>query len=101
MIEPTKFALFVAVAWALILAPGPDMLYVITRALAYGHRAGVVSAIGVICGILVHTTAAAFGLSLILQTSAFAFRLVKYVGAAYLMYLGLKTWRRNVRSISK
>src|SRR5262249_13078771 len=84
-IGPTKFALFVAVAWALILAPGSDMLYVITRGIAYGHRAGIVSAIGVICAILVHTTAAAFGLTLILQTSAFAFRLVKYVGAVYFL----------------
>jgi threonine/homoserine/homoserine lactone efflux protein len=93
MIEPTKFALFAAVAWALIIAPGPDMLYVITRGMAHGRRAGMLSAVGVICGILVHTTAAAFGLTLILQTSAFAFLAVKYVGAAYLMYLGVKAWR--------
>ena len=93
MIEPTKFALFIAVAWALIIAPGPDMLYVITRGMAYGPRAVMLSAVGVICGILVHTTAAAFGLTLILQTSAFAFLVIKYVGAAYLMYLGVKAWR--------
>jgi threonine/homoserine/homoserine lactone efflux protein len=93
MIEPTKFALFAAIAWALIIAPGPDMLYVITRGMAHGPRAGMLSAVGVICGILVHTTAAAFGLTLILQTSAFAFLAVKYVGAAYLMYLGVKAWR--------
>ncbi len=93
MIEPTKFALFVGVAWALIIAPGPDMLYVITRGMAHGPRAGILSAVGVICGILVHTTAAAFGLTLILQTSAFAFLVVKYVGAAYLIYLGVKAWR--------
>jgi len=93
MIEPTKFALFVGVAWALIIAPGPDMLYVITRGMAHGPKAGILSAVGVICGILVHTTAAAFGLTLILQTSAFAFLAVKYVGAAYLMYLGVKAWQ--------
>ena len=93
MIEPTKFALFVGVAWALIIAPGPDMLYVITRGMAHGPRVGILSAVGVISGILVHTTAAAFGLTLILQTSAFAFLAVKYVGAAYLIYLGVKAWR--------
>ena len=93
MIDPAKFALFIAVSWALILSPGPDMIYVITRGMAHGRRAGVLSAIGVVCGILVHTTAAALGLTLILQTSAFAFLFVKFVGAAYLLYLGVKSWR--------
>ena len=93
MIEPTRFLLFIGVSWALILAPGPDMLYVITRGIAHGRRAGILSAIGVVCGILVHTTAAALGLTLILQTSALAFLLVKYIGAAYLIYLGIKSWR--------
>lgn len=93
MFEPAKFALFVGVSWALIISPGPDMIYVITRGMAHGRRAGIVSAIGVVCGILVHTTAAAFGLTLILQTSAFAFLFVKFAGAIYLVYLGLKAWR--------
>ena len=93
MIDPAKFALFIGVSWALILAPGPDMIYVITRGMAHGRRAGILSAIGVVCGILVHTTAAALGLTLILQTSAFAFLFVKFAGAVYLVYLGLKAWR--------
>lgn len=93
MIEPAKFLLFIGVSWALILAPGPDMLYVITRGIAHGRRAGILSAVGVVCGILVHTTAAALGLTLILQTSAFAFLFVKLFGAAYLIYLGIKAWR--------
>lgn len=92
MIESTKFALFITVAWALIIAPGPDMLYVITRGMTHGRRAGILSAIGVICGILVHTTAAALGLTLIFQTSTFAFLIVKYLGAIYLIYLGIKAW---------
>ena len=92
MIEPAKFALFIGVSWALILAPGPDMIYVITRGMAHGRRAGLLSAVGVVCGILVHTTAAAFGLTLILQTSALAFLFVKFAGAAYLIYLGIKAW---------
>ena len=95
MIEPTKFLLFVGVAWALIIAPGPDMLYVITRGVTQGRKAGILSAIGVICGTLVHTTAAAFGLTLILQTSALAFMLIKYLGAIYLIYLGIKAWREK------
>ncbi|NOH03782.1 MAG: LysE family translocator [Chloroflexi bacterium] len=93
MIEPAKFVLFAGVSWALIIAPGPDMLYVITRGMAHGRRAGIVSAIGVICGILVHTMAAAFGMTLIFQTSASAFLMVKYLGAIYLIYLGIKAWQ--------
>ena len=92
MIEPAKFALFIGVSWALILTPGPDMIYVITRGMVHGRRAGLLSAVGVVCGILVHTTAAAFGLTLILQTSALAFLFVKFAGAAYLIYLGIKAW---------
>ncbi|HSO11729.1 MAG TPA: LysE family translocator [Anaerolineales bacterium] len=93
MIEPAKFALFVGVSWILILAPGPDMLYVITRGMAHGRRAGIVSALGVVCGILVHTTAAAFGLTLLLKASTPAFLTVKYLGAAYLIHLGFKAWQ--------
>jgi threonine/homoserine/homoserine lactone efflux protein len=93
VIEPAKFTLFITVSWALILAPGPDMLYVITRGMTHGRRAGILSAIGVLCGILVHTTMAAFGLTLIFQTSAFAFLIVKYLGASYLIYLGIKSWK--------
>ena len=95
MIDPTRFILFVGVSWALILAPGPDMYYVITRGVTHGRKAGVLSALGVICGILVHTTAASFGLTLILQTSAMAFLIVKYLGAIYLVYLGIKAWREK------
>ena len=93
MIDPTKFALFIGVSWALIIAPGPDMLYVISRGVVHGRRAGMLSAVGVVCGILVHTTAAALGLTLILRTSALAFLLVKWIGAAYLLYLGFRAWR--------
>ena len=93
MLDPAKFILFIGVSWALIITPGPDMLYVITRGMAHGRRAGILSAFGVIGGILVHTTAAAFGLTLILQTSAFAFLIVKYLGAMYLLFLGIKAWR--------
>lgn len=95
MIDPAKFALFITVSWALIIAPGSDMLYVITRGMTHGRRAGMLSALGVICGILVHTTAAALGLTLIFQTSGMAFLVVKYLGAAYLIYLGIKSWQEK------
>lgn len=93
MLDPSTLALFIGVSWALILSPGPDMIYVITRGMTYGRRAGILSAIGVVCGILVHTTAAALGITLILQTSALAFLFVKLIGAAYLLYLGIQAWR--------
>ncbi len=89
--DMTNFAIFFAASWVLILTPGPDMLYVITRGVSHGPRAGVISAIGVTLGILVHTLFAAFGLAMILRTSAMAFLVVKYAGAAYLIYLGIKS----------
>lgn len=95
MIGPAKFFLFLTVSWALIIAPGPDMLYVITRGMTQGRRAGMLSAVGVICGILIHTIAATLGLTLIFQTSALAFLIVKYLGAIYLIYLGIKSWREK------
>jgi len=89
--------LFLVASWALILTPGPDMIYVLTRGLAQGRRAGLLSAAGVTAGLLVHTLLAAFGLGVILQTSAPAFMAVKYLGAAYLIYLGFKTLRSPSR----
>jgi threonine/homoserine/homoserine lactone efflux protein len=86
----SNFTLFWAASWILIITPGPDMIYVITRGISQGRKAGVISAIGVTLGILVHTVFAAFGLAIILRTSALAFLAVKYVGAGYLVYLGVQ-----------
>jgi threonine/homoserine/homoserine lactone efflux protein len=93
MFDSTQFGLFILASWALIIAPGPDMLYVITRGIAHGPRAGILSATGVICGILVHTLIAALGLALILQASTVAFLVVKFAGVLYLLYLGIKSLR--------
>jgi threonine/homoserine/homoserine lactone efflux protein len=93
MFDLPSLTLFFAASWVLILTPGPDTLYVLTRAIAQGKQAGVISALGVTLGIVIHTLAAAFGLALVLQTSALAFLIVKYVGALYLLYLGIKTLR--------
>ena len=72
------------------LTPGQDTLYIVGRSVAQGRRAGVLSVLGIVSGSVVHTLAAAFGLSAILATSAQAFLIVKIAGAAYLTYLGLR-----------
>lgn len=84
-------ALFLLAAFGLLIAPGPAVLYVVTRSVEQGRRAGLASMAGVEMASLVHTTAAALGLSALLLTSALAFSIVKYLGAAYLIYLGLRT----------
>ena len=89
--EWSNFALFFAASWVLIITPGPDMIYVITRGISQGRKAGMISAIGVTLGILVHTIFAACGLAIILRTSAMAFFAVKFAGAGYLIYIGVKT----------
>jgi threonine/homoserine/homoserine lactone efflux protein len=77
---------------ALNLTPGPDMLYVLGRSVGQGRRAGVVSALGIGAGILVHMTAVALGLSAVLREVPAAYEAIRYAGAAYLLYLGVRTW---------
>ena len=89
--EWSNVALFFTASWMLIITPGPDMIYVITRGISQGRKAGMISAVGVTLGILVHTIFAAFGLAIILRTSALAFLAVKFAGAGYLIFLGVKT----------
>jgi threonine/homoserine/homoserine lactone efflux protein len=91
MIDLTTLLLFSAASILLAITPGPDMLYIATRSLSQGRSAGIVSALGVHTGVLVHTLAAAFGLSALIAASAMAFSVVKYAGAAYLVYLGIRT----------
>jgi threonine/homoserine/homoserine lactone efflux protein len=86
-----NIALFVAAALAVIVAPGPDNIYVLTRGATQGREVALASAWGMCSGLLFHTTLAAVGLSAILARSAVAFSVVKYAGAAYLIYLGLRT----------
>lgn len=90
MFDSTRFFLFLTAAALLAVAPGPGMLYVLARALAGGKREGILSALGTFLGGLVHVFAAALGVSIILARSAIAFATVKYVGAAYLGFLGVR-----------
>ncbi|WP_201587131.1 LysE family translocator [Psychrobacter jeotgali] len=81
---------FIVAAMLLNLTPGTDSMYIITRSISQGQKAGVYSVLGIVSGILVHTLLAALGLSIILANSPLAFMIVKYIGAAYLCYLGFK-----------
>ncbi len=91
MFEWTRLATFIVAAGLLIVAPGPAVLYVVARSVDQGKLAGIVSVLGIALGALVHSLAAAVGITAVLAASALAFTTVKYLGAAYLIYLGLTT----------
>ncbi len=91
MPEWGTLGLFVLAATAMVVTPGPSVLYVVARSIDQGRGAGFASAIGIQAGTLIHVGAAVIGLSAILASSATAFMVVKYLGAAYLIYLGLRT----------
>ena len=85
--------LFLSTALALNIAPGPDLLYILTKTVANGKRVGIASALGVCTGALFHVAAASLGLSAILVSSALAFTIVKYIGVIYLLYLAYQSFR--------
>ncbi|MBE9216626.1 LysE family translocator [Plectonema cf. radiosum LEGE 06105] len=91
MLNIGNLSFFLIASIVLIITPGQDMLYVIARSIGQGRIAGIASAFGVCSGVLVHTLAAAIGLSALLMTSAIAYNIIKYAGAAYLIYLGVRT----------
>ena len=91
MLQETNLPLFLTALLALIVIPGPDNIYMLTCGIAQGRKATLVSTRGVCSGLMVHTTLAAIGLSALLERSTVAFSAVKYAGAAYLIYLGVRT----------
>jgi RhtB (resistance to homoserine/threonine) family protein len=90
MPDMPQLLLFIAAGWLLNLTPGPDVLYIVTNALKSGVRAGMVAALGIVSGCFVHVFAAAIGVSALLATSAAAFTVLKWVGAAYLLWMGVR-----------
>ncbi len=90
MPDASTFILFVAAALALLLVPGPAVIYVVARSMEGGRLTGLVSVLGVELGTLLHVVFAAAGLSAIVASSAAAFSIVKWLGAAYLVWLGLR-----------
>ena len=91
MPNTATFIRFGAAALILLLIPGPSVLYIVARSMAQGRRAGLVSVMGTCTGAMVHVTAATLGLSALVVASATAFSAIKWLGAAYLIYLGLRT----------
>ncbi|MDA8457433.1 LysE family translocator [Acidovorax sp. GBBC 3334] len=85
--------LFIAAGWLLNLTPGPDVFYIVTHALRSGARAGIVAGLGITAGCFVHVAAAALGVGALLATSATAFTVLKWVGAAYLLWMGVRMLR--------
>ncbi|AXH15057.1 threonine transporter RhtB [Malaciobacter mytili LMG 24559] len=97
MLELSSIYLFIATSFILCLVPGPDNIYVLTQGMTKSKKAAFVTTLGLTSGITIHTTAAAFGISVIFQTSEIAFNLVKFAGAAYLLYIAYQAFKyRNV-----
>ena len=92
MPDLTLWGLFVVASLVLLLTPGPAVLYIVARSVQQGRTAGLVSVIGIHLGTIVHITAAAVGLSALLASSALAFAIVKYLGAAYLIWMGIRAF---------
>jgi threonine/homoserine/homoserine lactone efflux protein len=88
--DPSHLLLFVGAALLLLIVPGPSVLYVVTQSVSHGRRAGIASVAGITTGTLVHIAAATVGLSALLASSAVAFDVVKYLGAAYLIVVGVR-----------
>jgi threonine/homoserine/homoserine lactone efflux protein len=100
MIDPTAYLLFLGASLVLLLTPGPAVLYIVARSVEQGRMGGLVSVAGVGLGNLAHVIAAAIGVSAIIAASALAFSVLKYLGAAYLIWLGIKTLRAPVAPLT-
>lgn len=92
---------FILVVLVLFLIPGPAVLLTISQTVKGGRKAGIITGVGIAVGDLIHTLAAVLGLSAILMTSALAFELVKYLGAAYLIFIGIKTLLEKSKKLDK
>ena len=91
MQNSSYWLLFLSAAFAINISPGPDIIYIVSKTITQGRKIGFASSLGVCVGAFVYVVATALGLSAILETSLIAFSIVKYAGAAYLVYLGIKS----------
>src|SRR6187200_480905 len=93
--EMPDIALFIIAATLLAIAPGPDVIYVLTRGVAQGPRAGIAAALGFATGCIFHTVLAAVGVAALIRSSELAFDIVRYAGAAYLVWIGIQALRHR------
>src|SRR6266568_3371080 len=93
----SNLLLFATIIVVLALTPGPDVIYITTRGIAQGRTAALLSTVGICIGYLVYTMLAALGLSALLQSSVIAFDIVRYAGAIYLVYLGIRALMSKYR----
>lgn len=91
--DMSYWLMFLTVTLALNVSPGPDVIFVLTKTISHGRKAGFVASVGACCGAMVHVFAAALGLSAILVSSAYAFTVVKIIGVVYLLYLAYQAFR--------
>jgi threonine/homoserine/homoserine lactone efflux protein len=100
MFEATDLYLFILTSFLLCLAPGPDNIYVLTQGITKSKKAAIVATLGLCSGLIIHTTAAAFGISMIFRTSEIAFDIVKFLGAVYLLYLAYQAFKYRNEPLS-
>jgi threonine/homoserine/homoserine lactone efflux protein len=93
LIELTQLVIFIGASFILCLVPGPDNIYVLTQGMTKSKKAAIVTTLGLCSGLIIHTTAAALGISVIFQTSEIAFDIVKYAGASYLLYIAYQAFK--------
>ena len=97
LFEPATFAVFLSASIAISITPGPDMTYVFARGLAHGPRAGLISVAGIASGLVIHTMLVALGLAVVMAQSPVLFEIIRYAGAAYLVWMGIKLLRDRSR----
>ena len=95
MLDPSKLIIFASASMILAITPGPDIIYTLARGITQGRKAALYAAMGFNIGPIFHTICAAIGLSAVLRSSALAYQGIKYLGAAYLIYIGIQTWRSH------
>ncbi|ADG91774.1 Lysine exporter protein (LYSE/YGGA) [Arcobacter nitrofigilis DSM 7299] len=93
MLELSNLYMFILASFLLCLAPGPDNIYVLTQGMTKSKKAALVTTLGLCTGLIIHTSAAAFGISVIFKTSEIAFNIVKFAGAAYLLYIAFQSFK--------
>jgi threonine/homoserine/homoserine lactone efflux protein len=95
MIELSNLYMFIIASFLLCIAPGPDNIYVLTQGMTKSKKAAIITTLGLCTGLIIHTSAAAFGISMIFKTSQIAFDIVKYLGVAYLLYIAYQVYKHR------